>query len=56
MMLDGYYHDDIVPRVYTGSANVYTMENSDDSTLGSFYALLHAFPAGRRTANLWVEG
>jgi phosphatidylserine/phosphatidylglycerophosphate/cardiolipin synthase-like enzyme len=33
MMLDGFYHDDIVPRVYTGSANFYTMENSDDSTL-----------------------
>lgn len=31
MMLDGFYDDDIVPRVYTGSANLTHLENADDS-------------------------
>ncbi|MFC7585191.1 phosphatidylserine/phosphatidylglycerophosphate/cardiolipin synthase family protein [Nonomuraea antimicrobica] len=31
MMIDGYYDDDITPRVYTGSANFTHLENSDDS-------------------------
>ncbi|MGP3954468.1 phospholipase D-like domain-containing protein [Nonomuraea sp. 3N208] len=31
MMIDGFYDDDITPRVYTGSANFTYMENSDDS-------------------------
>ncbi|WP_154814795.1 phospholipase D-like domain-containing protein [Actinophytocola xinjiangensis] len=31
MMVDGFYDDDIVPRVYTGSANFVHQENSDDS-------------------------
>ncbi|MBF8192082.1 phosphatidylserine/phosphatidylglycerophosphate/cardiolipin synthase family protein [Nonomuraea sp. K274] len=31
MMIDGYYDDDITPRVYMGSANFSHMENSDDS-------------------------
>ncbi|MDT0443515.1 phospholipase D-like domain-containing protein [Streptomyces johnsoniae] len=33
MMTDGHYDDDIVPRVYTGSANFTHLENSDDSQL-----------------------
>ncbi|MGA4988692.1 phospholipase D-like domain-containing protein [Nonomuraea bangladeshensis] len=33
MMIDGFYDDDITPRVYTGSANFTTLENSDDSML-----------------------
>ncbi|MFC5833858.1 phospholipase D-like domain-containing protein [Nonomuraea insulae] len=33
MMIDGYYDDDITPRVYTGSANFTTLENADDSML-----------------------
>jgi hypothetical protein len=33
MMLDGFYDDDIDPRVYTGSANFTHLENSDDSQL-----------------------
>lgn len=33
MMIDGAYDDDIVPRVYTGSANFTHLENSDDSTV-----------------------
>ncbi|MEW9547379.1 phospholipase D-like domain-containing protein [Nonomuraea sp. NPDC050783] len=33
MMIDGSYGDDITPRVYTGSANFTTLENSDDSML-----------------------
>ncbi|MDT0345461.1 hypothetical protein [Streptomyces litchfieldiae] len=33
MMTDGRYDDDIVPRVYTGSANFTHLENSDDSQL-----------------------
>ncbi|MFG1702815.1 phospholipase D-like domain-containing protein [Nonomuraea sp. M3C6] len=31
MMIDGFYDDDITPRVYTGSANFTYMENSDDA-------------------------
>jgi phosphatidylserine/phosphatidylglycerophosphate/cardiolipin synthase-like enzyme len=31
MMIDGYYDDDITPRVYMGSANFTHMENADDS-------------------------
>ncbi|GAA3568203.1 hypothetical protein GCM10022419_056330 [Nonomuraea rosea] len=33
MMIDGFYDDDITPRVYTGSANFTTLENADDSML-----------------------
>lgn len=33
MMTDGFYDDDIEPRVYTGSANFSHLENSDDSFL-----------------------
>jgi hypothetical protein len=33
MLLDGFYDDDIEPRVYTGSANFTHLENSDDSQL-----------------------
>ncbi|WP_219505439.1 phospholipase D-like domain-containing protein [Nonomuraea ceibae] len=33
MMIDGFYDDDITPRVYTGSANFTTLENADDSLL-----------------------
>lgn len=33
MMIDGAYDDDLVPRVYTGSANFTKLENSDDSQL-----------------------
>ncbi|CAL9659623.1 phospholipase D-like domain-containing protein [Streptomyces sp. enrichment culture] len=33
MMIDGAYDDDIIPRVYTGSANFTHLENSDDSRL-----------------------
>jgi phosphatidylserine/phosphatidylglycerophosphate/cardiolipin synthase-like enzyme len=33
MMTDGFYDDDTVPRVYTGSANFSHEENSDDSFL-----------------------
>jgi hypothetical protein len=32
-MIDGFYDDDIQPRVYTGSANFTHLENSDDSQL-----------------------
>ncbi|MGW3350637.1 phospholipase D-like domain-containing protein [Nonomuraea rubra] len=31
MMIDGFYDDDITPRVYTGSANFTYMENADDA-------------------------
>lgn len=31
MMTDGFYDDDITPRVYTGSANFTHLENADDS-------------------------
>jgi phosphatidylserine/phosphatidylglycerophosphate/cardiolipin synthase-like enzyme len=31
MMTDGFYDDDITPRVYTGSANFTHMENADDA-------------------------
>lgn len=31
MMIDGFYDDDITPRVYTGSANFSHLENADDS-------------------------
>ncbi len=33
MMIDGFYDDDIVPRVYTGSANFTSMRTQDDSFL-----------------------
>ncbi|WP_147450926.1 phospholipase D-like domain-containing protein [Streptomyces hoynatensis] len=33
MLTDGFYDDDLVPRVYTGSANFTHLENSDDSQL-----------------------
>ncbi len=33
MLTDGWYGDDFDPRVYTGSANLTTLENSDDSQL-----------------------
>ncbi|TDD24880.1 hypothetical protein E1294_04105 [Nonomuraea diastatica] len=33
MMLDGFYDDDITPRVYTGSANFSHLENADDAWL-----------------------
>ncbi|MEV0590019.1 phospholipase D-like domain-containing protein [Nonomuraea cavernae] len=31
MMIDGFYDDDITPRVYTGSANFTHLENADDA-------------------------
>ena len=33
MMTDGFYDDDITPRVYTGSANFTHLENADDAQL-----------------------
>ncbi|MGP3933512.1 phospholipase D-like domain-containing protein [Nonomuraea sp. KM88] len=33
MLLDGFYDDDITPRVYTGSANFTYLENADDAWL-----------------------
>ncbi|GAA2205989.1 hypothetical protein GCM10009850_014470 [Nonomuraea monospora] len=33
MMIDGFYDDDITPRVYTGSANFTALENADDAFL-----------------------
>ncbi|MFG1942272.1 phospholipase D-like domain-containing protein [Nonomuraea sp. NPDC048826] len=33
MMTDGFYDDDITPRVYTGSANFTHLENADDAQI-----------------------
>ncbi|NRQ32005.1 hypothetical protein HII36_09150 [Nonomuraea sp. NN258] len=54
MMVDGFYDDDITPRVYTGSANFTYMENSDDAFVRISGRAIHdrylSFFYGLRTA------